>query len=119
MPEGHCQASTPYARITNGTDNVHYPLDGSCKIPDGWWICSLSGTKFTHVDLYDYDTHEKIADFVSCGQLADRMEWPGFKSIMRTLTGDFTKPFNGRTNNHHYKRLYVRPTTVDLSRVTQ
>jgi hypothetical protein len=30
---------SPYARITNGTEERVYKVDGSDTIPEGWWVC--------------------------------------------------------------------------------
>jgi hypothetical protein len=96
-------SAEPYARITNGTEERVYRLDGTDVIPDGWWVCYQNREL---VDVFSYKTGELVASCVSARRFAAVNGLVG-NNLAATLHSDHSVP-STKTNPHHHKGLYIR-----------
>jgi hypothetical protein len=98
--------SKPYARITNGTEERRYLLDGTDSIPEGWWICFCN---VALVDVYDFKTHQLVSSKVDSRQFAAQHNLnPNI--LPKTLYGDFEQKSTSNKPHHHHG-LYLRYST--------
>jgi hypothetical protein len=98
--------SKPYARITNGTEECRYLLDGTDVILEGWWICFCN---VTLVDVYDFNTHLLAYSKVDSRQFAAQHNLnPNI--LPKTVHGDF-KQKSTSNKPHHHRGLYLRFST--------